>query len=255
MQRTPWLIRQSATPQPGGPHRIRLFCFSYAGGSAASYAPWQALFGPEVEVCGIQLPGRGARMVEAPYTDLSLMVKDLAALIVAQKSMPFAFFGHSLGGLVAFELARYCQLHHLPMPLQLFASGCSAPQFRNPSKNLHLLSDDDLIGTLKDYNGTPPEILAHRELMELVLPVIRADFGLAETYQYRPGALLNIPVTVLAGKRDERNAAEQVEGWAKETSAPCQVNWFEGDHFFINGERAEVVALVAKELGKLINPL
>jgi surfactin synthase thioesterase subunit len=246
MHKSPWLIRQ-----PGGPHRLRVYCFSYGGGSAMAFRPWQAILGPEIDVCAVQLPGRGARMAETPYTDLALLIKDLAQVIAADSKLPFAFFGHSLGGIVAFELARYMQLHRLPMPLALFASGCNAPQHRNRSQGMHLLPDDALIDTLRDYNGTPPEVLANRELMELVLPMIRADFTLVEDYQYRPAPLLNIPITVLAGQRDDRSCAEQAEGWHKETSATCRIEWFEGDHFFINSERDAVLAYLAVELPKL----
>jgi surfactin synthase thioesterase subunit len=242
-----WLLRE-----PSGSHRFRLYCFCYAGGNALCFKPWQKLLGPEIEVCAIQLPGRGARRGEAPYDSMPALVETLAHVIGRDSKLPFAFFGHSLGGLLAFELARYCQRYYLPMPKHLFASGCSAPQHRSPSKNLHKLSDDDLIDALREYNGTPPEILAHRELMALVLPTIRADFSLAENYQHKTSLPLPIPITVLAGTLDDRSSPDQAEGWKKETTNACRVQWFEGDHFFINPEQAAVVKCIGDELAKLI---
>ncbi|ELX13935.1 putative thioesterase involved in non-ribosomal peptide biosynthesis [Janthinobacterium sp. HH01] len=244
MQPVKWYIQQ-----PSAAAALRLYCFSYAGGSAASYQGWQAALGPGVEVCAIQLPGRGNRFSEQPYTSLQGLVRDLAQMLQQQDSrLPFAFFGHSLGALVSFELARYCHHHYLAMPEQLFVSGCDAPQHRSPSKGLYKMPDDELIVALQEYNGTPPEILAHQELMALMLPVIRADFSLAEDYQYRPGAQLKIPLTVLVGKLDDHIQPEQVDGWQKESSAACVTKWFEGDHFFINSEREQVLEFLRAEL-------
>jgi surfactin synthase thioesterase subunit len=240
---SPWLVRQSS-PQA----RLRLFCFPYAGGSAAAFAGWQAALGPEIEVCAVQLPGRGARMGEPPMTSLNEVVASLAQVIGSQSRMPFAFFGHSLGGLLAYELARFCMLHYLPLPVHLFASGCSAPQHRGESKNLHQLPDDELIEALRDYNGTPVEVLANRELMLLLLPVLRADFGLVEHYRHRQGLRLPMPITVLAGEHDERTDPAQVDGWAKESAGPCAVHWFDGDHFFINAHRDAVQEIVRDTL-------
>lgn len=240
-----WLLRA----KPGGvmPH-MRLFCFAYAGGNAMLYRPWQTQIDPRIEVVALQLPGRSTRMGEPPVTDMEQLVKQLAHEIAPLTDLPFAFFGHSLGGLLAFEVTRYARVQNLRLPQHLFASGCNAPQARNPSENLHLLSDDDLIAKLQTFNGTPPDVLAHRELMQLVLPTIRADFSLAETWQYRPLPLLNLPITVLAGKQDDRSTAPQAQAWQRETEGPCRVIWFEGDHFFIHGENDAVLAQVQATL-------
>lgn len=242
-----WLVRAAGGLAP----RLRLYCFSYAGGSAAGFAKWQAALGPEVEVCAVELPGHGMRRSEAPMTSLQQVVESVAQVIARQGPLPFAFFGHSLGGLLAFETARYCMRHGLALPRHLFASGCSAPQHRSPSRNLHLLEDDALIEQLRDYNGTPAELLAHRELMALVLPLLRADFGLVENYAYRPSPRLPLPITVLAGTTDEHAKTEQVEGWRKETGASCQIEWFDGDHFFIQSHLDGVLACVAQALDML----
>jgi len=241
-----WLVR----PTPAK-RRMRLYCFSFAGGSASTYLPWQAELSPDIEVCPIQLPGRGMRMLEEPFTSFPKLVATIAQVLAneyQQDRRPFAFFGHSLGAAVSFEVARFNAIHALPMPQHLIVSGCDAPQHQSPSKNLHLLSDDELIEALREFNGSPPEVLAHRELMKLLLPCLRADFTLSESYEYRNAPPLNIPITVFAGKLDPHILPADVIEWRKETTGPYRLQWFEGDHFFINPEQDLVLQCIAAEL-------
>lgn len=226
---------------PGPPRRLRLYCFSYAGGSAFNFLPWQPAFDSAIEVCAVQLPGRGGRMTQEPYRSMPELVAGLLPVFAQHNELPFAFFGHSLGGLVAFELARSLALHGLRMPMHLFISGSPAPRHRSSTRQVHRLDDAGLIDVLKDYNGTPPELLENRELLAMVLPTIRADFTVAETYRYRAGRMLDLPITVLAGRLDECSSIEQVHGWQRETTGASRVIWFEGDHFFINSHRNGVL--------------
>jgi len=241
-----WLIMS-----PRATRRVRLYCFSYAGGNAAAYMPWQTALEPDIEVCAFQLPGRGARMAEAPCTSLPALIASICAVLADEcrhDQRPFAFFGHSLGALLAFEAIRHCVTLGLPLPQRLIVSGCDAPQHRRPSKGLHRMPDDQLIAALARYNGSPPEVLAHRELMDLLLPSLRADFSLAENYTYRAAPPLAVPITVLAGKRDSHVQPDKVGEWRAETTAACQVRWFEGNHFFIQPERDGVLEFLASEL-------
>ena len=238
-----WFIRP-----PGAQRPFRLYCFCYAGGNAISFLPWQHLIQPNVEICAVQLPGRGARFHEAPYTSFVKLVERLAGLIAQQGNHQYAFFGHSLGGLLAFELALSLRDQALPTPAHLFISGCDAPRYRSPSKQLHLLDDKSLLQELKTLNGTPTEVLANDELMALVLPTIRTDFALVEGYQYQPRQILDIPMSVLAGKLDPVDSPEQVAGWNDETTGPFEIRWFEGDHFFIQPEQASVLEFINMRL-------
>lgn len=231
-----WLIRRPQ-PQP----RMRLFCFPYAGGSVASFLPWQAAMGGEIEVCAIQLPGRGPRLSEPPIADFSALIATLTAVIGEHGEHPFAFFGHSLGGLVAFEVARACQMLGLPSPRHLFISGTAAPRWPISRRSLHQLDDDTLIEALRDYNGTPRAALENRELMELLLPAIRADFALRANYRYAPGPPLAVPISVLAGRQDPYVSSDSVADWRLETQTHCETHWFEGDHFFIHSAAAQVL--------------
>jgi medium-chain acyl-[acyl-carrier-protein] hydrolase len=234
--------------RPRAGHRFRLICFAYAGGNAATFLPWQDQLDPAIEVCAVQLPGRGARLLEPAPTAFEPLVRSLAEEIARLPPMPFALFGHSLGGLLAFEVARQCALRQLPQPRHLIVSGCNAPQCRGASRQLHRLPDDQLIEELRAYNGTPAEVLANGDLMALMLPTIRADFALVDSYRYRPGLRLNLPVTVFAGTGDTHCQPEQVSAWERETAAPCRVDWFDGDHFFIHDQQAAVLAHIGQAL-------
>ncbi|HEX7640833.1 MAG TPA: alpha/beta fold hydrolase [Burkholderiaceae bacterium] len=239
----PWLVTQR---RPNA--RLRLYCFSYAGGSANVYLPWKNLLDGSIELCAVQLPGRGARLNEMPVPSLQKLVADIAAVISNETRLPFAFFGHSLGGLLAFELTRYCKHHLLPSPGHLIVSGCSAPQMRDATQRMHLLPDEEFIEELRKYNGTPPEILAHRELMQLVLPALRADFAAVETYQYKRLPPFDIPITVFAGRNDNHVSEEKALGWELETRGPCEVHWFDGDHFFLHEQMGSVLETINSTL-------
>ena len=245
MQSSPWLINANA----GRP--LRLYCFCYAGGNAQSYLGW-ARHLPDVEIRAIQLPGRGNRFLEPPLRRFDALIDTLSGVLAREPAdRPFAFFGHSLGALVAFELARTQARRGLPLPAHLFVSGCAAPRHRPPPDNLHLLDDAGLLQRLRELNGTPPEILEHAELMAVLLPTIRADMALVADYVYRPGAPLAMPLTVLAGRADDVAAGAQTDGWGEETTGPFAAHWYDGDHFFINGARAAVLAQLRASLAPL----
>jgi surfactin synthase thioesterase subunit len=245
---SPWLIRQRLSSQVSR----RLYCFPCAGGNPASYRAWQAKVDPAIEICAVQLPGRGTRLHEKPLTELGELVKSLSAEIARNGSIPFAFFGHSLGALIGFEVARYCRLAYLPTPAHLFVAACDPPQCRKPSKGLHALPDNTLLSELGEYNGTPPDILADKELMALMLPTIRADFALVENYCYRPAPPLTLPITVLASHGDMHVDHNRVGAWRQETTRECRVCWFDGDHFFVQTQSDAVVDLVSAEFAETL---
>ena len=238
-----WFVRR-----PGPSRPVRLYCFAYAGGNASAFMGWQDALPAHVEICGVQLPGRGARFGEAAFRDMPALVDVLAPVLRRSIDRPFALLGHSLGALVAFEAARRLAAWGAARPQHLYVSGCHAPQFRAPSRNYHLLDDDKFVEMLRDFNGTPPEVLAERELMAILLPPIRADFALAETYRYQPPANLDIPVTAWAGRDDSRSSPHQVSGWARETTGEFAQAWFDGGHFFIHEQREQVLAQLATSL-------
>ncbi len=243
---SPWLIR---APNPDAPWR--LFCFSCAGGSAADFLPWRSSLAPRIDVCPVQLPGRGSRLREAPMLSPAAVVDAALDALREHLDRPFACFGHSLGALLAFEFARRCRALGLREPSRLIVSGCGAPSVGHASEPLHLMDDRALIAALRRYNGTPAEVLDNAELMEWVLPVIRADFALVANYAYRPLPPLDLPLTVLSGRDDCHVDADMVAAWRTETTAACDLHWFDGDHFFIRPRQHAVTALVAAALSEV----
>jgi medium-chain acyl-[acyl-carrier-protein] hydrolase len=235
-----WFVRR-----PGPFRPFRLYCFAYAGGNASFFMGWQDRLPPDVEVCGVQLPGRGARFGEAPFREMTCLVDALAPVLQRSIDRPFALLGHSLGALVAFEVARRLAARGAERPRHLYVSGCHAPQFRDPPKDYHLLDDDKLVEVLRDYNGTPPEVLADRQLVSMLLPSIRADFAIAETYRYQPSVQLDVPLTAWAGREEVRSSPEQVSGWAMESTGAFEQAWFDGGHFFIHQQRQQVLEELA----------
>lgn len=244
-----WFTRR---PMPSA--SLRLICFPYAGGNASAYAGWQEALGPQIEVCALQLPGRASRFSEPAPASMPALVAQLCDAIAALPPMPCAFFGHSMGALIAFETIRHMLARAMTPPRLLFASGCAAPRHRGPAKRFDLLDDAQFIAQLKTYNGTPPAILQHAELMELVLPTIRADFALVDNYACAHETRFKVPVSVLAGKDDDGIEPGQYHGWQDETDGPCELHWFSGDHFFLHSATAEVQTHVSACLAAIEQP-
>jgi surfactin synthase thioesterase subunit len=239
---SPWLDRDrehSLAPS-------RMFCLPYVGGGAWIYRGWSDCGGKEVEVIPIALPGRDKRLLEKPYSDLFLLVRALADVLPLDK--PFTLFGHSMGALIAFELATELQRRDSRLPFCLFASGCGAPQVprRNPLR--HLLSDVALVAELRDLGGTPDEVLRDSGLMELFLPTIRADFAIVETYEYTQSNSLGCPIVVLHGDEDRETTRDDALAWRLRTSNTFRMETFHGDHFFLHAAKQSIVRLITNEV-------
>jgi medium-chain acyl-[acyl-carrier-protein] hydrolase len=217
--------------------RLRLFCFPYAGGGASVYREWHKLFPKEIEVCAVQLPGRESRGLEAPIHSLDQLVHSIADEIQPLLNMPYVFFGHSMGALIAFETARHISRKNKRTPDHLFVSGRSAPHLTHRYRKLHLLPDDELKDELKLLNGTPDAVLQNKELMDLILPRLRADFEVCETYRYTADKPINCPITAYGGKDDLAVSFESLAAWSEHTSHHADLKMFEGDHFFLHNEQ------------------
>src|ERR1700674_5350722 len=181
--------------KPDPDARLRLFCFPYAGAGALIFRSWSDALPSDVEVCPIQLPGRGTRLMERPFTQLTPLVEVLARALAPLLDMPFAFFGHSLGALVSFELALRIRREYGRHPVRLLVSAARAPQFPHRRSPIHALPEKEFLAELRRLNGTPGELLDHQELMEIMLPLLRADFAVYETYSYSNETPLNCPIS------------------------------------------------------------
>lgn len=241
-----WLAYTLRNPKP----ELRLFCFPYAGGSALVYRPWLSRLAGTVDVCPVQLPGRGSRMQEEPFSDLLELVEVIGEALLQVMSGRFAFFGHSMGAMISFELARYLRRKNRPGPAHLFVSGRAAPQIPDPEPERRHLSDTELIKELRRLKGTPSQVLEYPELMQIMLPILRGDFSLCETYSYSPGPPFDCPITVFGGIDDEDVKREHLEPWREQTRAEFALHMLPGDHFFLHESQQILLQRLRLELGR-----
>ncbi len=234
-------------PRPNPRAKVRLFCFPHAGIGASTYRPWSTDL-PMLDVVAIQPPGRESRINEPSFQDYRPYVDAVVPAIQGLVDLPFAFFGHSLGALIAFETCRTLRAHGLPMPFKLFVSGRRAPHLNTGDKGLSQMSDKDLLEELRNYGGTPEELLANEELMSLMLPIVRADFRVHEAYVHEPGEPLNIPMAAFGGIGDPEVPREHIDAWRQHTSAEFLLRMLPGEHFFVLRERALVQRAILTDL-------
>ncbi|HEV2779518.1 MAG TPA: alpha/beta fold hydrolase [Actinophytocola sp.] len=233
------------TPNPAAP---RLFCFPHAGASAAAFGGWQRLAGDGIAVCPVQPPGRAERYREPAYRDVGAFVDDLLGDLGPQFTGRYALFGHSMGALVAFELALRLRADGAVPPAHLFVSGRPAPHLPETRTQLRDLPVDRLVHELRRIGGTPDMVLGDPELLEAFLPLLRADFSVNETYRYRPTGPLPFPLTAFGGERDPRADEPEVRAWAAHTGARFGCRIFPGGHFFTETHAAELVGIMRAEL-------
>jgi len=227
---------------------LRLFCFPYAGGGASVYRKWPSSLPADVQLLAAQLPGREARFVEPPLRDIQSVLGHLVAAIEPILDRPFVFFGHSLGALIAYELAKLLRSLGLRMPEHLFLSGRRAPSIPIGRRSFHDLPDDELIQEIRALSGTSEGVLENGELMKLVLPTLRADFAIHDTYRYREEAALDVPFSIFGGLDDIATSRENLFAWQTMTNRGAQLILFQGGHFFIDEARDEVLAAVERTL-------
>lgn len=238
---------QRPRPVPGA--SMRLFCLPHAGGGASGFRPWAQGLPGHVELCPVQLPGRENRMREKPFTHWRPLVDELAAAIEPFLDVPYAVFGHSTGAMLGFELARTLRAAGRPGPRHLFASARNAPHLPLGRPPTHALPDAALIDDLRLMGGVPEEVLAHQELMALLLPLLRADLSVNETYEYPGGEPLDAPITAVGGMDDARVSARALEAWRQHTRGGFDRHVFPGDHFYLQPNLSAVLATIAGKLG------
>ena len=227
--RTPWLINS----KPNRRASVRLFCFPYAGGGDSIFRSWQQSLSDTIEVCAVQLPGRGSRISEPSCTQINELVWATGRAIAPYLDKPFALFGHSMGALIAFELARHLRGEYSAQPVHLFVSGRPSPQTMSESFDL------DQVDT---------ESLEDPELMELMLPILRADLALCESYSFTPQPPFRFPITAFGGLADYGVPRHCLEEWREHTTGSFVLRLFPGDHFFLDTCRLPLLEAISKEL-------
>ncbi|MFK4593487.1 thioesterase II family protein [Streptomyces pristinaespiralis] len=238
----PWY--RSPDPRPGA--TVRLLCFPHGGGTTAAYHHWPALLPDSVELHAAQYPGHADRITEPLQHDLHTLADQAAAAARPLTGGPYALYGHSLGALVAYETALRLQAAGSP-PQRLVVSGMPAPHLVRPGA-VHRAGDSALIAELRRLDGFPDELLAHPDMLDIVLRTARADYALAETYRPRPGALLHTPLTVHRATGDPELTAAEAAGWRAATTGPVREQTFPGGHFHLAHEPAPVLLDLTADL-------
>jgi medium-chain acyl-[acyl-carrier-protein] hydrolase len=214
------------------------------------YFPWLTVLPASIEVCPIQYPGHGTRVGEVLLTSVPEIVQQAAGALQTYFDRPYALFGHSLGALVCFELARFVTRQGLRSPSYLFVSGHSAAHLPDTYEHIHAFPEAEFIERLRNLNGTPEDVLQNNELRELLLPILRSDFKASETYVYRHAPKFNFPVCACGGLQDEYVSREGLEAWREHTSQGFSARLFPGDHFYLNNPntRTMLLQVIAREL-------
>jgi medium-chain acyl-[acyl-carrier-protein] hydrolase len=241
--------------EPPSKTRLRLLCFPYAGAGASVFRGWATALPPGVELCPIQLPGRESRWREPPFTHLPSLIETLADVLKPLLTVPFAFFGHSMGAFISFELARQLRRSSALSPVHLFLSAARAPHIPDPHPPIHQLGDAEFVRALLRLNGIPVQVLQNAELMQLVLPSLRADLTLCETYKYYPEPPLHCPISAYGGQQDSKVAYPHLAAWRSYTRRAFTCRLFPGDHFFVISARTSFLRILSDELSARVKAM
>jgi len=242
-----WIVRY----QPNDQARMRLFCFPYAGGRASIFRSWQDALPSDVELCGIQPPGREDRLAEPAYTRLTPLIQTLAEAIYPYLDRPFAFYGHSMGALVSFELARQLRRVYDRHPVRLYLAAYRAPQLPNPNIKIYRLPSE-VFKVILRADGIPETVLQNEELMQVMLPTLRADYELCDTYEYREEAPLACPFSLFGGLEDVRISQADIEAWPIHSRATCDLSMLPGSHLFLHTAQDLLLVEISQNLEKYL---
>ncbi len=243
-KRSKWLCLSPSLGQSIG----RLFCLPYAGGGAAAYYPWIGRIPPGIDLVRILLPGRETRLREPLFSRLEPLVATLVEELIPWIERPFAVYGHSIGTLLAFELVRELRRRYKVLPTHLFVSGYRAPHLPPFEAPISHLPDADFIGRVRQYGGIPDPVAKNQELMEIFLPILRADFEISETYVYREESPLECPISAFGGLADPKITCDKINAWSLHTSMLFSSHLFPGGHFFIQDSEPLVLERINHEL-------
>ncbi|MGW4463809.1 thioesterase II family protein [Micromonospora sp. NBC_01796] len=239
---SPW-IKEPGTDDAS----LLLYCVAHAGGGGSFFRSWRTALEPRIGVCPVVLPGRESRLREAPLTAVEHVVPPLAEAIRSHADRPYALFGHSMGAVVAYEVAR--RLSTITQgPSRLFVSGRRAPHLPARRPELHALGPDEFLPAVAAMGGTPEEVLRQKELMAVFLPGLRADFRVNETYQQLPGPPLRCPVSALTGDADPEVDVTEMRSWAEVTTGDFSLRVFSGGHFYLAGPPPELAEALRADL-------
>lgn len=234
----PWVRRF----HPNNDASIRLACFPHAGGSASYYFNVSRALASDCDVLSIQYPGRQDRRFETPLESVTKLADGAAAAIALWNDRPLLLFGHSLGATLAYEVAQ--RLRDSSDIRTIFVSGRRAPSHHRTNEFVHRQSEQRLLETLRQMNGTAPLLLQDPEMVSALLPALRSDYRAAETYRDPKHPPLDVPIVTLNGSQDPEVTAEEIEAWQTHSTLPVEHHWFDGGHFYLNDHANEVIDLI-----------
>jgi len=233
-----WCRRYVPTENP----TARLVCLPHAGGSAPFYRPVAAALGRRIDVVAVQYPGRQDRRSETPISEMSVLADRTAEILREDDGLPLTLFGHSLGAVLAFEVARRLDAEGKP-PARIFASGRSGPSTYRDEK-IHRLDDAGILAELRSMNGTASVLLDDEELMRAALPSLRADYTAAERYTCDPATTVSSPITVLTGDCDPKTTLDEAREWERHTTGGFEFEVYPGGHFFLTEQIRPIIELL-----------
>jgi medium-chain acyl-[acyl-carrier-protein] hydrolase len=248
---TPWLIYPQTNglptnaPPTNSTAKFRLFCFSYSGAGASIFRTWAASLAPHIEVVAVQLPGRETRRKEPLFSSLPALIEALTPALLPDLDRPFMFFGHSVGALISFEVARQLRRTGHLSPSHLVVSGRSAPQLPAATRPIHQLPDADFLAELQRYSGTPAIVLENADVMNVFMPILRADLAINETYVYQPEAPFNFPIAAFGGLQDTQVSQSALSAWSEQTSSDFNIELLPGNHFFLKEQKTAILQYIS----------
>lgn len=239
-------------PKPNPQAKARLFCFPFAGGGVNTFVSWQTQLTNEIELVLVQPPGRGSRILEEPHDTMQKIVDELIQEAQFITELPYVFFGHSLGSRMAFELCCSLKLSGFKLPHHFIASGSKAAHLKTERPSVHDLPKESFIEVLGELSGTPKEVLANPDLLDIFIPLLRADFKIAHEYRAKP-IKMPIPFVVLNGERDIEITREQLNAWFELSDNKGESYELRGGHFFIREDTEQVLIIVREVLKRCIS--
>jgi surfactin synthase thioesterase subunit len=243
----PWITLYT---KGSAPARLRLFCFPFAGGGSAFYRTWPNGLPDGVDIVAIRPPGRESRLRERPHSRLESLVEAATEALEPMLDLPFAFFGHSMGGLLAYELARRLRARAMSAPLHLFVSGYRAPHRPAHHPPIHQADAPTILTRLRNLNGTPAAFFDNQELVEMMLPGIRADFSVLETYVFETGEPLECPISAFGGYHDSEATEADVAAWRGYTNNTFTLRMIPGGHFFVMSHQPQILQAIEEDLAQ-----